>query len=521
MQSWQYITNDTTRETSPMPVKSITPGRTSRFFPTWLPSRWFIAAVIAIGGMQLMATMDGMIAVVALPKIQNELGLSDAERSWVITAYVLTFGGLILLGGRLGDTIGHKRTFIGGVALFTIVSAICGIAWDGGVLVLARLLQGVAAAIIAPTGMALVATTFAKGPLRNAAMAVLGAIGGVSSVLGLVVGGALTEVSWRLVFFVNVPIGLLVLYLARSALRETQKERMKLDATGAGLATLGCTAVVLGFSMGPEKGWLSPTTIGSGVVALGAFVAFAVVERTAENPVVPFSLFIDRNRVATFAVIFLGGGVLFTLTLLITLYVQDIMGYGALRAGVGFIPFAIAVGVGAGVSSRLVTWFPPRVVVIVGCILMLGGVLYASTLTRGIPYFPNLVLPLVVAGIGIGVINVPLVLSLIASVGFDRIGPTSAIAVMLRSLGGPVVLAVIQTVITSRTLSLGGTSGPVKFMNAAQLHALDHGYTYGLRWLAGVVILVGGVALLIGYSAQQVAHAQEVKKAIDAGETEA
>jgi EmrB/QacA subfamily drug resistance transporter len=450
-----------------------------------------------------------MIAVVALPKIQNELGLSDAGRSWVITAYVLTFGGLILLGGRLGDAIGLKRTFIVGAALFTIVSAICGIAWDGSVLVLARLLQGVAAAIIAPTGMALVATTFAKGPLRNAAMAVLGAIGGVSAVLGLVLGGALTDVSWRLVFLVNVPIGLVVLYLARTALRETQKERMKLDATGAGLATLGCTAVVFGFSMGPEKGWLSPTTIGSGVVALGAFVAFVMVERTAENPVVPFSLFFDRNRLAAFAVIFLAGGVLFTLTLLVALYVQDIMGYSALRAGVGFIPFALAVGVGAGASSRLVTRFPPRVVVIVGGILMLGGVLGTSTLTRGIPYFPNLVLPLVVAGIGVGVINVPLALSLIASVGFDRIGPTSAIAVMLRSLGGPVVLAVIQAVITSRTLYLGGTNGPVKFMNAAQLHALDHGLTYGLRWLAGVVILIGGVALLIGYSAQDVAHAQE------------
>jgi EmrB/QacA subfamily drug resistance transporter len=492
-----------------MPVKPTTPGRTSRHVPSWLPSRWFIAAVIAIGGMQLMATMDGMIAVVALPKIQNELGLSDAGRSWVITAYVLTFGGLILLGGRLGDAIGLKRTFIVGAALFTIVSAICGIAWDGSVLVLARLLQGVAAAIIAPTGMALVATTFAKGPLRNAAMAVLGAIGGVSAVLGLVLGGALTDVSWRLVFLVNVPIGLVVLYLARTALRETQKERMKLDATGAGLATLGCTAVVFGFSMGPEKGWLSPTTIGSGVVALGAFVAFVMVERTAENPVVPFSLFFDRNRLAAFAVIFLAGGVLFTLTLLVALYVQDIMGYSALRAGVGFIPFALAVGVGAGASSRLVTRFPPRVVVIVGGILMLGGVLGTSMLTRGIPYFPNLVLPIVVAGIGVGVINVPLALSLIASVGFDRIGPTSAIAVMLRSLGGPVVLAVIQAVITSRTLHLGGTNGPVKFMNAAQLHALDHGLTYGLRWLAGVVILVGGVALLIGYSAQDVAHAQE------------
>jgi EmrB/QacA subfamily drug resistance transporter len=494
-----------------MPVEPTTSDHTVR-------SRGFIAAVIAIGGMQLMATMDGMIAVVALPKIQNELGLSDAGRSWVITAYVLTFGGLILLGGRLGDAIGLKRAFIVGVTLFTIVSAICGFAWTGGVLVLARLLQGVAAAIIAPTGMALVATTFAKGPSRNAAMAVLGAIAGLSSVLGLVVGGALTDVSWRLVFLLNVPIGLLVVYLARSALQETQKERMKLDATGAGLATLACTAVVFGFTMGPEKGWQSPFTIGAGVVALVALVAFVVVERTAQNPVVPFSLFVDRNRLATFAVIFLAGGVLFTLTLLITLYVQDIMGYSALRAGIGFIPFALAVGVGAGISSRLVTRFSPRVVVIVGALVMLAGVLGASTLTSDTAYFPNLVLPLVAAGIGVGVINVPLALSLIASVDFDRIGPTSAIAVMLRSLGGPVMLAVIQTVITARTLDMGGTSGPAKFMNAAQLHALDHGYTYGLRWLAGVIIFVGVAALLISYSAQQVGQAQEVKKAIDAGE---
>ncbi|MFZ1176055.1 MAG: MFS transporter [Mycobacterium sp.] len=463
--------------------------------------------------MQLMAAMDGPIAVFALPKIQNELGLSDAGRSWVITAYVLTFGGLMLLGGRLGDTIGRKRTFIVGVALFTIASAMCGIAWDGGALILARLLHGVAAAIILPTCMALVATTFPKGPARNAATAVFGAMGGVGAVMGLVVGGALTEVSWRLAFLVNVPIGLLVIFLARTTLRETQKERMKLDASGAVLATLICTAAVFGFSMGPEKGWLSATTIGSGVVALAAFVAFAVVERTAENPIVPFSLFFDRNRLATFAAMFLVNGVMFTLSWLVALYVQTMMGYSPLRAGVSFIPFAIAVGIGVGVASRLVTWFPPRVVVIAGSILVLGGVLYGSMLNRGMPYFPNLVLPIVVGGLGIGMVSLPLALSVIASVGFDRIGPTSAIAVMLQGLGGAVVLALIQAAITSRTLYLGGNNGPAKLMNAAQLHALDRGYTYGLVWLAGVVMLLGGVALFIGYTAQEVARAQEAKNA--------
>jgi Na+/melibiose symporter-like transporter len=293
---------------------------------------------------------------------------------------------------------------------------------------------------------------------------------------------------------------------------------MRLDATGAVLATLFCSAAVFGFSMGPEKGWLSATTIGSGVLALAAFVAFAVVERTAENPIVPFDLFFDRNRLATFAAMVLECGVMVTLVLLIAVYVQDIMGYSALRAGIGFIPFTIATAIGLVVSSRLVMWFPPRVVMIAGSILLVGAMLYGSTLNRGIPYFPNLMLPIVVGGIGIGMINVPLGLSLIASVGVDRIGPTSAIAVMLQSLGGPLVLVVIQVVITLRTLHLGGTTGPVKAMNAAQLQALDHGFTYGLLWLGGVVILLGGVALLIGYTAKQVAHSQKVKNAIDAEE---
>ena len=237
-------------------------SETSRY-PAWLPSRRFIAAVIAIGGMQLLATMDSTVAIVALPKIQDELSLSDAGRSWVITAYVLTFGGLMLLGGRLGDTIGRKRTFIVGVALFTIASILCGVAWDETTLVIARLLQGVGAAIASPTGLALIATTFPKGPARNAATAVFAAMTGVGSVMGLIVGGALTEVSWRWAFLVNVPVGLVMIYLARTTLRETHRERMKLDATGAILATLGCTAAVFGFSMGPEKGWLSPITIGS------------------------------------------------------------------------------------------------------------------------------------------------------------------------------------------------------------------------------------------------------------------
>ncbi|OBJ71318.1 MFS transporter, partial [Mycobacterium sp. 1274756.6] len=458
------------------------------------------------------------VAIVALPRIQDDLGLSDAGRSWVITAYVLTFGGLMLLGGRLGDTIGRKRTFIVGVSLFTIASVLCGVAWDAPTLVIARLLQGVGSAIASPTGLALIATTFAKGPARNTATAVFGAMTAIGSVMGLVVGGALTEVSWRLAFLVNVPIGLVMIYLARTALRETVRERMKLDATGALLATLGCTAAVFAFTQGPVSGWLSPVTLGLGAVAAVCGIAFIIAERSAANPVVPFELFYDRNRLAVFGAIFLAGGVLFTLTVLIGLYVQDILGYSALRAGIGFIPFVIGMGIGLGASSQLVRFFSPRILVIGGGILVLGAMLYGSTLHAGIPYFPDLVVPITVGGIGIGAIVVPLTLSAIAGVGFDQIGPVSAIALMLQNLGGPLVLAVIQAVITSRTLYLGGITGPVKDMNDAQLHALDQGYTYGLLWVAAVAVLVGAAALLIGYTSQQVAQAQEVKDAFDAGD---
>jgi len=494
---------------TPAPVEPITPRGAEVPSETRLLTRRFVAVVSALSGIQLLATMDGTVAIFALPRIQTELGLSDATRSWVISIYVLASGGLLLLGGRIGDTIGHKRTLIVGAALFTITSALCGVAWSGGVLVLARLVKGVAAAIVTPTAMALVATMFPKGPERNTAMVVFGTVSSIGSVVGLVAGGALTEMSWRLAFLVNVPIGLLVIWLAQSTLRETAKERMKLDAAGGVLATLACTAAVLALSTGAEHGWLSAITLGSGLVALAAFVAFTLVERTAENPIVPLSLFSDRNRVATFATMFLTGGVTFAVTVVIGLYVQNVMVYGPLRAAISFTPFAFATPIGGILSARLVTWLSPRVVVIAGSILLLIAILCGSTLHHGVPYFPNLLLPIVLGGIAIGLIGLPLSLALIASVDADRIGPASAVSVMVRSLGGPLVLGVVQIAITVRTLHLGGTTGPVKAPNAVQLNALDHGYTFGLLCSGGFVILTCAVALRMKYTAQQVAVAQE------------
>jgi EmrB/QacA subfamily drug resistance transporter len=475
-------------------------------------------AIIAITGMQLMSTLDGTIVIVALPRMQAELGLSDAGKSWVITAYVLTFGGLLLLGGRVGDAIGHKRAFLSGVGVFTIASLVCGLATDGITLIVARAVQGTGAAVAAPTGLALIATTYAVGNARNRAMAVSAAMQGVGSVLGLVLGGALTVISWRLAFLINVPIGAVIIAIAVTRLDETHRERLKLDITGALLATLGCAATVLVFTQGPPRGWVDPWVIGAAVAAVIFLIAFLIVERTADHPIVPFSVFDNRNRVMTFISYFLAGGVMLSASVMIGLYVQDVLGYSALRAGISFIPFAIAMGTGNVVAARIAPRIAPRWLVI-GCgALVLGAMLYGSTLNRGIPYFPDLAVPLVVGGFGIGVISVVLPLCAVADVGPKEIGPVSAITLMVFNLGGPLVLVVIQAVQTSRTLYLGGITGPVGDMTPAQLEALDHGYTYSLLWVAGIAVLVGATALFIGFSARQIAAAQHTRDAVEAGE---
>ncbi len=497
-----------------MALDATVPRADSNPAPTSSSSRPFLAPLITLGLASMMAMTAGSVVVFALPTIQNELGLSDAARGWVITAYLLTYGGLVLLGGRLGDTIGRKRALILGLALFTIGSVLCGVAWNGGVLVLARLLHGAAAAILGPISLALVATTFPKGSARNAAVAIFGALSGLGAVIGLMAGGFLTEVSWRLAFLINVPAGLLTIYLAYTTLEETQKDRMKLDVAGSVLATTAFVAAVFGFATAPETGWLSVTTIGLGLAALAAAAGFVMVERRAENPIVPFSLFTDRNRLATFAALFLAGGLMFTLSVLLALFMQNTMGFSPLQAAIGYIPFVIAVAIGVTVSTRLVTRFPPRVMVVAGCMLVLSATIYGgTTLERGTTYFPTMLF-IAVGAIGMGMINVPLGLGWIASVSADRIGPTSAIAVMLQTLGGPVVLIVIQVIITMRTLQLGGTTGPVADMDAAQLHALDGGYTFGLLCMGGVVVLLALVASCIGYTAEQVAHAQKLQNEI-------
>ncbi|MGW0021932.1 DHA2 family efflux MFS transporter permease subunit [Rhodococcus sp. NPDC003382] len=469
--------------------------------------------MLVLSGLQLMVVLDGTVANLALAPLQADLGLSDAGRNWVLTSYALAFGGLMLLGGRLGDSFGRKRMFVAGVGLFTLASLLCGLATGEAMLIAARALQGVGAAIASPTALALVATTFAPGPARNRAIAVFAAMTGVGSIAGLILGGALTQVSWRWIFLINVPIGVLIAVAASVVLRETATERLALDVPGAVLATLGCTGVVFGLSEGPEMGWGSPVVIGAligGVVVLGLFL---LVERRAENPLLPFVLFRNRDRVATFVAIFFAGSVMFSLAAFVALFVQDILGYTPLQAGLAFVPFAFGLGGAAAVASKLVVRVQPRWLVVAGALIMSASLLFGSTMDETVQYLPTLFVLVLVVGFGVGLASVPLPLCAIAGVGTHEIGPLSAIAQVAQTLGGPIGLAVIGAMATSRTMSLGGTSGAVADMTEAQLVAQGEGYMFALVGCAVCAVITGIAALFIRFSPQQVAQAQEAEKA--------
>ncbi|MCK8670499.1 MULTISPECIES: MFS transporter [unclassified Rhodococcus (in: high G+C Gram-positive bacteria)] len=469
--------------------------------------------MLVLSGLQLMVVLDGTVANLALAPLQADLGLSDAGRNWVLTSYALAFGGLMLLGGRLGDSFGRKRMFVAGVGLFTLASLLCGLATGEAMLIAARALQGVGAAVASPTALALVATTFAPGPARNRAIAVFAAMTGVGSIAGLILGGALTQVSWRWIFLINVPIGVLIAVAATLVLRETATERLALDVPGAVLATLGCTGVVFGLSEGPEMGWGSPVVIGAligGVVVLGLFL---LVERRAENPLLPFVLFRDRDRVATFVAIFFAGSVMFSLAAFVALFVQDILGYTPLQAGLAFVPFAFGLGGAAAVASKLVVRVQPRWLVVAGALIMSVSLLFGSTMDETVQYLPTLFVLVLVVGFGVGLASVPLPLCAIAGVGTHEIGPLSAIAQVAQTLGGPIGLAVIGAMATSRTMSLGGTSGAVADMTEAQLSAQGAGYMFALVGCAVCAVITGIAALFIRFSPQQVAQAQEAEKA--------
>ncbi|MBF6066350.1 MFS transporter [Nocardia terpenica] len=468
--------------------------------------------ILVLSGLQLMVILDGSVVILALPRLQEQMGLSSSGSAWTVTAYGLTFAGLMLLGGRLGDCFGRKRMLIIGVSLFTLASLLCGLAQDEGMLIAARAIQGAGAAIAAPSAMALVASTYAPGPARNQAIAIFGSMAGVGSVGGLVIGGALAQYDWRWIFWINVPIGALILLGAVYKLRDTTHHRLTLDVRGSVLGTLACVSIVFGATEGPEMGWGSPVIVSALVVGVLLLVAFIFAERTVDNPVLPLSLFDHRDRVAAFIALLLGSGVLGAMTYFVAQFLQNVVGYSPLVAGLASIPFTVGAGIGTAIASKAVMVVRPRWLLAVAAVCLSTAGIYGSTLDGSVHY-PTTLLPLLlVAGVGVGLVIVVTPLCLLVGVPVSEVGPLSAIGQMIFNLGTPIAVGVLSPVAASRTLALGGRTGRAADMTPAQISALGSGYTLVL-FVCGIgAIVVGLIALTLRYTTRDLAQAQHAQE---------
>ncbi|MFR9751854.1 MFS transporter [Nocardia sp. 004] len=474
--------------------------------------RAFGLAILVLSGLQLMVVLDGTVVIFALPRLQEEMGLSSAGGAWTVTSYGLTFAGLMLLGGRLGDAFGRKRMLIVGVAVFTLASLLCGLAQNAPMLLAARAFQGAGAAIAAPTAFALVATTFAPGKARNQAIAIVGSMVGIGSVGGLVVGGALTQLSWRWIFLINVPIGALIILGAVYKLADTAHHRAALDIPGAVLGTLACASVVFGATEGPELGWGHPAIIGSLIAGILLLLVFVVLERRVDDPLLPWSLFDSRDRVATFLLIFLAGGVLGAMTFFVAQFMQNVIGYGPLRAGIAAIPFTIGIGIGGALASKAALAIAPRWLLAAASVVLGIGLLFGSTLDSEVAYVSELLPLLIVIGLGVGVAMVLAPLCVLVGVPPTDIGPLAAVGQMFMNLATPVAIGLLTPIAASRTLALGGRTGRAAEMTPDEIAALSSGYTLVILVCALLAFGAALVALTLRFTPQQLAQAQHAQE---------
>jgi EmrB/QacA subfamily drug resistance transporter len=364
-------------------------------------------ALLVIATAQLMLVLDDTIVNVALPTIQRSLHMPPSHLNWVASFYALTFGGLLLAGGRAGDLFGRLRMFRVGLIVFAAASMAGGLAPNSAVLLVARVVQGGGAAMAAPAALSLVTTTFPAGPERTKALGVYGGMAGPGSVLGLLLGGTLVEyVSWRWVLFINVPIAVAVL-LGSRILVSGGREHGPLDLVGAVTATAGIGSVVYGLTNGAANGWSDPVTLGCFAAGAFALAAFIVRERTYRAPLVPITVLRDRSRAGAYAVMLLLGAAMLAMFYLLTLYLQIVRGYPALRTGLAYLPVIAGTGVAVGLAPRLLTKLPARAVIAVGLILYAGAMLWCGwQLTPTSDYFAVILPALAVAGAGSGLVFV-------------------------------------------------------------------------------------------------------------------
>ncbi len=410
-------------------------------------------ALAVISAAQLMVVLDATIANIALPSIQTSLGFSDANLSWVINAYTLAFGGLLLLGGRAGDLLGRRAVFITGVLLFTAASLAGGVSQDSAMLIVARIVQGVGAAIASPTALSLITTTFPAGPARNRAFAVYAAMSGAGAAIGLILGGVLTEISWRWTFLINVPIGIAVALLAPMFLHESERVRGRFDLPGAVTGTIGLVGLVYGLTHAATSGWGDPLTLTYLAAGVGLLAVFLVIESRSPHALMPFRVLAQRSRLASYVAMLVVGAGMFAMFYFLSLYIQQVLGYSPVKAGVSFLPFSVGIVVSAQLASWLVNRVDPRWISGTGALIAGSGMYWLTSLTVSSGYLTHLLGPILVISFGLGFVFVPLTLTAVAGVQKADSGVASAVLNTMQQVGGAVGLATLSTVFTNALTS--------------------------------------------------------------------
>jgi EmrB/QacA subfamily drug resistance transporter len=432
--------------------------------------KWLALALLC--AVQFMVVLDIAIVNVALPSIQVDLGFSQENLQWVISAYALLFGGFLLLGGRLADLLGRRRIFIAGTIVFTASSLLAGFAWSESSLIAARGIQGLAAAIISPAALSILMTTFAEGKERNAALGAWGGVGAFGAVAGVLLGGVLTDaLSWEWIFFVNVPVGLLALALTPLLLRESRDLRVRsFDVPGAVTVTGGLVALVYAITQGNEYGWTSAATLG--VFALSAVLlsAFLVWEARVAEPLMPFSIFRLRTVSGANAAGLILGTAMFAMFLMLTLYMQQVLGYSAMKTGVAYLAVAGTAIVWSAVAAQLVTRIGVKPVLVAGMTVLTAGLVYFSQVSVEGSYVGDLLPGFLLIAIGLGFSFVPISIAALAGVQPTEAGLASGLINTSQQIGGAVGIAALSTIATTRTSDAvaGGTALPFALTDGFQ-----------------------------------------------------
>jgi EmrB/QacA subfamily drug resistance transporter len=418
------------------------------------PRRWI--ALILLCATQFMLIIDVSIVNVALPTIERDLHFNDSSLQWVASAYALTFGGFLLLGGRCADLLGRRRLFMVGLGVFTLASLACGFANTNNLLIAARAVQGLGAAMIAPAALSILSTTFSEGAERNKALGVWGAISGAGGAVGVLLGGVLTQyVGWEWVFFVNAPIGLAAILLAPRLLHESRVEdaERSFDVIGAITVTASLSLFVYTVVKTDQYHWLSARTLGLFAVSLLLMVAFLVNEQRASHPLLPLSIFRLPTIVGANVVGFMLGAAIFAMFYLLALYTQGVYGlhYTAVRSGIGYLLVACTIIVSAGLSQALVGRFGVRPILVTGLVLLALGLLFFSRVSAHGTYLGDLAPGFVLAGIGLGFAFIPVTIAALMGITDDEAGLASGLINTSQQIGGAVGVALLATVFTSRT----------------------------------------------------------------------